>query len=222
VLDRLTEVERAALFPELCVRIDEEGDVLFSRGRDIEVILFPVGAIYSVIVELSHGDAYEVDVLGRNGVAGSEVLNGEQTALRTLLCQASGPVVCVKRDAFERALSRSPALLRGARGALRRQWFAAQQTVACNAAHTLDQRAARWILLTHEEIGDEQFSLRAEYLSLMLGVPPDRVVALLDILRRLGCIELDGHEHIRIVSRTELLEQACECFNAVRYETTER
>ena len=215
VLDRLSPGEREDLLPLLGVSLEEEGSVLRARDQPIDAVYFPIDAIYSVVVELAQGHTYEVGIIGRGDVVGAELAIGAHVTSRTVLCQAAGDVAHISSDRFRTALDRSRTLLAAVRESLRRQWFDSQQTVACNFAHTLEQRAARWILMTQDQIGHDQFPMRAEFLSIMLGVSTEKVRAPLGLLEQLGCIRR-GDEDLVVVSRNALHEYACECYDRQR------
>jgi hypothetical protein len=211
ILDRLTPVERADLLPGLNTFFEEESNVLHERDEAIGGVHFPIDAVYSVVVELERGQMYEVDVVGRAGAAGIELAIGARSAMRTVLCQAAGRVAHISGAEFMRALERSPAFLTAVRESLRRQWFASEQTVACNFAHSIEQRAARWILMMQDQTGRDRFPMRAEFLSMMLGVPDTHVHAPLAVLAELGCIRY-AWEELTVVSRDALLEHVCMCY----------
>ena len=211
ILDRLTAVEREQLLPGLSVIFEEESTVLHARDQRIDGVHFPIDAVYSVVVELERGQMYEVDVVGRAGAAGIELAIGARSAMRTVLCQAAGRVAHISGPEFMHALERSPAFLMAVRESLRRQWFESEQTVACNFAHSIEQRAARWILMMQDQTGRDRFPLRAEFLSMMLGVPDTQVYAPLAALAELGCLRY-ADEELTIVSRDALLEHVCICY----------
>jgi CRP-like cAMP-binding protein len=211
VLDCLSEAERVRLLPGLRVALDEEASLLYQRNELIAAVAFPIDAIYSVVVELPDGDAFEVDLIGREGVAGAEISLGAPASARSVLCQAAGRVAHLPSDQFKAALTQSDPFLNAVRQSMRRQWFNSQQTVACNFAHTIVQRAARWILMTSEQLGRDEFSMRAEFLSIMLGVAPQLVREPLDVLAAVGSIRFaDGR--VTIISLQTLLDYACVCY----------
>lgn len=212
ILDRLAPDEREELLPLLRVSFEEESNVLRVRDQPLDAVHFPIDAVYSVVVELAQGHTYEVDVIGRWGAVGVEIALGARMSSRTVLCQAAGRVVRISNDEFENALARSPAFLAAVREALRRQWFDSQQTVACNFAHTIEQRAARWILMTQDQVGHERFPMRAEFLSIMLGVAAVKVREPLAALEQLGCISYEDDD-VTVVSREALHDYACECYD---------
>ena len=211
ILDRLAADERQALLPGLTVSPDEEGNVLYARDQPIETVHFPIDAVYSVVAELDHGQMYEVDVIGRASAVGAELALGAHVAARTVLCQAAGHVAQLPSTQFMSALDRSRTFLIGVRESLRRQWFASQQTVACNFAHTLEQRTARWILLTQDQVNRERFSMRIEFLSIMLGIGEREVHEPLNFLAGLGCIRYED-EQLTVLSLPTLEDVACECY----------
>ena len=212
ILDLLSQDERKALSPHLRVYVEEESSVLRARDRPIDAVHFPIDAIYSVVVELSLGHVYEVDVIGRGGVVGAEIAIGAEIAARTVLCQAAGHVAQLPCDRFKDAIAQNGTFLLAVRESLRRQWFDSQQTAACNFGHTLVQRAARWILMTHDQIGRDRFPMRAEFLSIMLGVPTVLVREPLAVLEHLGCIRYEN-DSVTVVSREALREYGCECYD---------
>jgi CRP-like cAMP-binding protein len=212
ILDRLPPHEREALLPLLHVYDDEESNVLRTRDEPIETVHFPIDAVYSVVVELSQGHTYEVDVIGRGGVVGAEIAIGAHRALRTVLCQAGGRVAQLPCEHFKDALARNETFLLAVRDSLRRQWFDSQQTVACNFVHTVEQRAARWILMTQDQSGRTHFPMRYEYLAIMLGIPQAKVHEPVGVLVQLNCIRY-ADEHVTVVSREALRDYVCECYD---------
>jgi hypothetical protein len=210
ILDRLPESELAALAPHLSMYLEEESVAVRLREQRFDSVLFPIDAIYSVVAELAR-DAYEVGVIGRDGVVGAEVLIGADVAPRSVLCQGGGHVVKMPIEPFRNALDRSTLFLASVRESLRRQWFISQQTVACNFAHTVSQRAARWILMSRDAIGRDDFPLRVEFFSMMLGIPEGQLRTLSAALQTTLNVTYDG-THLAIANRANLLEHVCECY----------
>jgi len=212
ILDRLSSRERESLLPHLRVYDAEEATVLRTRDQPIEAVHFPIDAVYSVVVELSQGNTYEVDVIGRGGVVGAEIAIGAQRSLRTVLCQAGGRVAQLPCEYFKDMLARDEVFLLAVRDSLRRQWFDSQQTVACNFVHSVEQRAARWILMTQDQSGHDRFPMRFEYLAIMLGIPEMKVHEPIGVLVALECIRYTD-EHVTVISREALRAYVCECYD---------
>jgi hypothetical protein len=210
ILDRLPESELAALTPHLTLYVEEESIAVRMREQAFDSVLFPIDAIYSVVAELSR-DSYEVGVIGRDGVVGAEVLLGANVAPRSVVCQGGGHAVKMPIEPFRHALDRSAMFLASVRESLRRQWFVSQQTVACNFAHSVPQRAARWILMSRDAIGRDEFPLRVEFFSMMLGIPEAELRTLTGPLQNTLNVSYDG-TNLVIPNRATLLEHVCECY----------
>ena len=215
ILDRLPAAELAAFQSHLNVYAEDESAVAQRFGHPLAGAYFPIDAIYSVVVELSNGDAFEVGVIGRDGLVGAELLIGATLAARSVICQGEGRVAYLAADRLHHALSAGGALRDHAQRALRRQWFISQQTVACNFAHGIEQRMARWLLMTHDAVGRPHFPIRLEFLQMMIGASEAHMRSALDRIAEIGAIVYDDHG-VTVVSLAELREAACECYERQR------
>ena len=215
ILDELPPAELDALRPHLEMYVEDEAAVVLRTEQRLAGAYFPIDAIYSVVVELASGDAYEVDVVGRDGMVGAETVIGATVAARSVICQGEGHVAFLETARLHDALAASPAMRDGVLKALRRQWFVSQQTVACNFAHGLEQRLARWLLMTHDAVGRPQFPIRLEFLQMMVGAGEARMRASLGKIATTGAIAYGDHS-VTLLSRADLLDNACECYERQR------
>jgi CRP-like cAMP-binding protein len=63
------------------------------------------------------------------------------------------------------------------------------RSVACNRLHSMDQRCARWLLMTHDRVaGASSFDLTKAFLSYMLGVRREGVSGASHALQKSGII----------------------------------
>jgi CRP-like cAMP-binding protein len=226
VIDGLPPADRVAVTEHLTMMTAEEASAGIARGEPITAVYFPVDAVFSVLVEMTSGDCYEVDTIGRRGLIGSELLFGAEIASRSVICQASGRFAQMPVAAFERHLAQLPSFATAVNRAVLLQSYRAQQTIACNFAHTLIERCARWILLTYDAIGRPEFTFRAEYLAMMLGVHTHTVAEPMGALQAVGAVRF-ADDVVSIVSERRLRDAACECFAvpveyAQRLETRQR
>jgi CRP-like cAMP-binding protein len=213
LIDGLPAPDRDAIVRELAVMTADEASGGISHGERITAAYFPIDAVFSVLVELSGGDCYEVDTVGRGGLIGGELLLGLDAASRSVICQIEGRFARMPADAFARYVAEAPAFAVAVHRALLLQWYRAQQTIACNFAHSLVERCARWTLLTREAVGRLDFRFRAEYLAMMLGEPTHAVVEPMAALQAIGALRY-GDDSVTIVSERRLREAACECYTA--------
>jgi CRP-like cAMP-binding protein len=213
LIDGLPPADRDRIVAHLTTMVGEEAGAGISRGEQISAVYFPIDAVFSILVELRGGDCYEADSVGREGIIGAETLLGAGIASRSVICQVGGRFAQMPVDAFERCIADAPSFAAAVHRALLMQWYRAQQTIACNFAHTPSERCARWTLLTHDAVGRAEFPLREEYLAMMLGVQTNVVTEPMVALQAIGAIRFAGGV-VTIVSERRLREAACECYTA--------
>jgi CRP-like cAMP-binding protein len=215
LIDTLPPADRELLLPHLTVFEPEVPTCIVSRGGHFEDVLFPIGAVFSTTANLRLGHAYEVAITGRHGVIGAELALGVETSPRSVLTQIGGRAARMPRSDFLRSIAASRALLDAVQRYLLRRLFVAEQFVACNFAHATAERCARWILMLRDEVGRDEFELRAEFLGMMLGLPPKKAAAAGERLDSMGVVRY-ADEQLAIVDPETLSELACECYEAQR------
>jgi len=91
------------------------------------------------------------------------------------------------------------------------------QSVACNRLHNVEERMARWLLMTHDRVEADQFLLTQEFLAQMLGVRRPTVTVTAGVLERAGLIAV-GRGRVMVLNRERLEAASCECYRVVREE----
>jgi CRP-like cAMP-binding protein len=91
------------------------------------------------------------------------------------------------------------------------------QTTACNHVHSVQARMCRWLLMTHDRVGADEFHLTQEFLAQMLGVRRPSVTVAAGLLQKAGLIRYQ-RGRIHIADRAGLEITACECYETVRQE----
>jgi CRP-like cAMP-binding protein len=89
------------------------------------------------------------------------------------------------------------------------------QSSACNRAHSIGERCARWLLMTHDRVATNEFPLTHEFLSLMLGVRRAGVTVAAGTLQKAGLIEYT-HGRVKVVDRAGLEDASCTCYRIIR------
>ena len=192
------------------------GDVLFSPGETVQYVYFPCGpSLISFVVAMEDGGAVECALIGREGAAGGIVSQGRLPAYARAEVQFPGPFLRIELVKLEEAKLRSLTLRHFfARYAdcLMAQLF---QAIACNAAHSIEQRAAKWLISAMDRTGAPAIPLTQEQLGVMLGVGRSYISRILGVFRARGLIET--RRGILSVSDLEALRTlACGCNNSVR------
>ena len=215
LLASLRAPERALLRPSIAQRALAAGEVLFEPGDDVTVSYFPGhGAMVSLRVTSSDGKEVEAATIGREGAIGGIVSAGKKPAYARAIVQIGGPAYCIATAKIEDAKCRSPAihdLFSRYADVLLAQ---VMQSVACSALHPVEQRCARWLLATHDRVGQSTIPLTQEELADMLGVRRTTISAVAKSLQERGAIRY-VRGRVDIVSRKRLLQAACECYEAV-------
>ncbi|MEO6527303.1 MAG: Crp/Fnr family transcriptional regulator [Gemmatimonadaceae bacterium] len=211
LLRRQAPAEYALLTPHLELVTLERQDVIFHSGEAIAFVYFPERCVASVVKILSDGRRIEVGTAGREGMAGFPAfLDGSATLLECFV-RIPGEAKRLPVHALHAAAAPGSIF----RGILQRYgvylFDQAAQTAACNRLHTLDERCARWLLMTHDRVRGDQFELTHEFLSILLGVRRAGVSQAADGLQRQGFIRYRRGKVV-VVNRSGLEGAACECY----------
>jgi CRP-like cAMP-binding protein len=173
--------------------------------------------VASVVAENGHGPSVEVATVGNEGFVGTPLLLGTDRSPAAAFCQVPGHGHRMSAAAFQREVRRSGDLSAIAHRYVQALMTLYAQSVACNRLHSIDQRAARWLLMTHDRVMADTFPLTQEFLSQMLGVRRAGVNVAANLLAEAGAISY-SRGVITIVNRRALEKAACECYRVIRHE----
>jgi CRP-like cAMP-binding protein len=189
-------------------------DRLFASNRPIRDVYFPLDGVCSVVGFLSSGQPVEVATIGREGFVGLPLFLGADRTPAETFSQVRGSALRMSAGDFLAEVKRSQAL----RDVLHRYTQAMFTLVAqgsvCNRAHSVVERCARWLLLTHDRVGTDVFELTQDFLAQMLGVRRATVSEAAGALQRKGAIEY-RRGRITIKNRKQLEALSCECYRIV-------
>lgn len=212
MLDALPAEELAALRPHLRDVSLQAGEILYNPHEMLSEIYFPTTSVLSIILIMQDGAAVEIGTTGREGVSGSIALMlGTVVTPSQMVCQVPGNAKSIPLERFQDAVPEGSRLRELTQNYARSSVALMGQSIACNRLHTLIERCARWLLLTHDRVGVDEFSLTQEFLSMMLGVHRPAVSIAAGALQQAGFIRY-RRGHLRIVDRDGLESAACECY----------
>jgi CRP-like cAMP-binding protein len=190
-------------------------DGLIAPDAIIQSVWFVESGFVSLVTTLDDGTQAEVGLVGREGMVGTPLVVGVDTAFSEAYVQADGAALQMETTAFRRALDEEPPL----RSLLLRYCEAAHaqttQTAACNGRHALEQRLARWLLMAQDRIGGSDLPVTQEFLALMLCVYRPSITVIASTLQRAGIIRY-GRGLITVLDRSALEAASCDCYMAVR------
>lgn len=190
------------------------GDVLESASEAQRSVYFIESGIVSMLAPLEQGGRLEVGHVGREGVAGVHAALGADTTTCDLMAQGDCVLLRVDVAAIRRLLETSPGLRDGLVGFANALHTQIAQTAACNGAHEVSQRLARWLLMAHDRSDGDTLLLTHERVSQILGVTRPGVSIAAGELQKAGLIRY-SRGRLEIVDRAGLLRTACECYDVV-------
>jgi CRP-like cAMP-binding protein len=182
-------------------------------------VYFPRTCVLSLIISFQEDNGgVESATIGREGMGGVTVALGAESTGATAIAQIPGEALRIPASVFRAALAQDTALLGVVLRYAHVLYEQTAQSVACNRRHTMEQRCARWLLMTHDRVGADHFPLTQEFLAFMLGVRRATVTVAAGILQQAGLIRYTRGT-ITIVNRNELEAAACECYGTIRAES---
>jgi CRP-like cAMP-binding protein len=217
ILASLPRAEISRLAPHLSPVDLPSGKTLLDPGQEITYAYFLETGMASVVVAMSDGNMVETGVTGNDGLVGFAVLLGTKTMPTRTFMQIPGNGFKIKAqhlmDEFERVGTLHKKINRYFQGHL----VQTGQTAACNRLHDISERLARWLLMCHDRMEADSFTITHEFLGHMLGTPRSTVTLAAGILNRAGLISYSRGK-IAIRDRKGMEKAACECYQTIRNE----
>jgi CRP-like cAMP-binding protein len=212
LLSTFSREQRALLEPYGEMVELKPGDVVLRRGDCVTSSLFPVGpTMISMAVELSGGRTTEVASIGYRGAVGGIISCGQAPAFALATVLVGGPAYRVPMKDLEEAKQRSDFIANIFCRFSDYLLAMVMQQVACNAFHSIPERAARWLLHAQDRAGD-RIELTQEAFAGLLGVQRTTVNAVVQQLASEGFIAT-GRGKISVTDRAGLKRRACECYD---------
>ncbi|MEE4451532.1 Crp/Fnr family transcriptional regulator [Novosphingobium resinovorum] len=191
------------------------GEIVYNPGDSIDYCYFPTGgAMCSYFVEMEDGTAVETILIGREGALGGIVSHGSLPAYARANVLHDGTFLRIATRDLEAAKERSPAvahLFARYADCVMAQVF---QSIACNAVHTIEQRAAKWLSAAVDRIGRNDVTMTQEQLASMMGIGRSYASRVLQRFKRDGMVRT-RRGGIEVLDREGLKARACACNDQV-------
>jgi CRP-like cAMP-binding protein len=215
LLDAMEPASRKRIEPHLEPITIKLGAVVCDAGGLLKHAYFPQGCVLSLLTVLENGSAIETANIGREGAFGLFAAMYSRVSFNRCLVQMEGATVrcpiAVLHSEFKRSehvrdlfVSYSETLL-----------SQIQQTVACNALHTTEERMCRWLLMMHDRAEGEALPYTHEFLSHMLGANRKSVTLAAQSMQSAGLISYRRGQ-IQVLDRGGLERASCECYAVVK------
>ena len=218
LLAALPRMEYERLLPELEEIALTFAEVIYEPGDTIRYVYFPNDSIVSLLASANHHTTLEVGMIGNEGMAGVSVFMGVDKSRTRALVQGPGAAVRMKSATLRRESKQVGPLHRLLQRYTHSLLTQMSLSSACNRFHTLDARLARWLLMTHDRTGADEFRLTQEFMSNMLGVRREGVSKVAGNLQREKLISY-SRGHMTILNRRALERVCCECYHIIKAES---
>jgi len=213
-LNRLEQEDYDALVRESKIVTLKFRRRIMQQDARVEAVYFPLTCMFSLLVTSDGQTQMEMATIGKEGIIGAaEVLQAKGSVGMNLI-QIPGTALRIRAETFRKlAASRPPLqqLVQDHMYALMRQIL---YGASCNRIHSMEERCARWLLMTHDRAGQDTFPLTQEFLSHMLGVRRASVNVATGMLKKAGFIRYVRGK-ITIIDRRGLESASCDCYRAI-------
>jgi CRP-like cAMP-binding protein len=201
--------------PELEQIPCRRGQVLMDADSPLDHVFFPDSGVVSVVAVYANGSVIEMATIGREGCTGVQAVFGAKSSSVRLLVQIPGSATKMSRAAFTRAMESMPSFRRLMNAYIQAFLEQVLVSVACNGAHSLKQRLARWLLMMRDRGDSDVLLISQSLLAEMLGVQRPSITNAAEELERAGLIAR-GRQQVTILNRKGLTKASCECYQLVR------
>ena len=203
------------LMPELEQIRCQRGQVLMDADSSLDHVFFPDSGVISAVAVYSDGSVIEMATIGREGCTGVQAIFGARSSSIRLLVQIPGSAAKMSRAAFTRAMESMPSFRKLMYTYVHAFLEQVLVSVACNGAHSLKERLARWLLMMRDRDDDDVLSISQSLLAEMLGVQRPTITNAARELEGAGLIAR-GRRQVTILDRKGLTKASCECYQLVR------
>ncbi len=203
------------LMPQLEQIRCQRGQVLIQADRSLDDVFFPDSGVVSAVAVYSDGSVIEMATIGREGCTGVQAIFGARISSVQLLVQIPGSAAKMSRAEFTRAMRSMPSFRNLMYAYIHAFLEQVMVSVACNGAHSLKERLARWLLMMRDRSDDDALPITQDMLAEMLGVQRPSITHAARELEHAGLIER-GRRQVTILNRRDLKRASCECYSLVR------
>ena len=212
--------ERELLFSKLeFVRLKTH-HVLHEPGDTLKSAWFCNSGLVSILSVFPDGKSVEVGLVGKEGFVGLPLVVGFRTAPTRAVAQIEGSSFRVDGETLKGVLRQCPKLELQLHQFSQVMAMQVTQIAACNRLHEVNERLARWLLMSADRIGSNSVPLTQELIAQMLGTRRSSVTVSAGMLQKAGLIT-HSRGDVRIIDRRGLEEAACECYGIMQQQIAE-
>jgi CRP-like cAMP-binding protein len=217
ILAALPKAEISRLAAHLAPLNMPKGKPLINPDEESTYAYFLETGLASVVIEMANGNTVETSVIGNEGLVGIPGVLGTKSSPTRTFIQIPGAGYRIKTARLQEEFERSGALRKLINRYVQAHLVQTAQTAACNRLHDIEQRLARWLLICHDRMESNTFTITHEFLGHMLGTPRSTVTLAAGILHKAGLLDYSRGK-VDIRDREGLELAACECYHTIRKE----
>jgi CRP-like cAMP-binding protein len=186
-----------------------------DADSSLDHVFFPDSGVISAVAVYADGKIIEMATIGREGCTAVQAVLGAESSSIRLLVQLPGGAAKISRTAFAQAMEAMPSFRSLMYAYVQAFLEQVLVSVACNGAHSLKQRLARWLLTMRDRGDDDALQITQDLLAEMLGVQRPTITNAARELEGAGLIAR-GRREVTILDRQGLIAASCECYRLVR------
>lgn len=190
---------------------------VYEPNELIEYVYFVKNGVVSLLTVMEDGREVEVATVGNEGMVGLPVFLGSDKIPGKAFSQVPGDALRMKADVFKDKVTPGSPLHDLLQRYTQALFNLIAQGSACNSLHSVEERMCRWLLMTQDRVGQDEFPLTQEFLSKMLSVRRPTVSMTASILQKAGLI-CYSRGKITILDREGLEASSCECYGIITAE----
>ena len=191
------------------------GQVLYEPGDTIRFVYFPINCLISLLTAVGKRRTLEVGMVGNEGMAGMSLVMGVGVSSVRALVQGEGEALRMAADPFRIEFNRNRLLREALLLYMHALMTQISQTAACNRFHPARARLARWLMMTRDRVGRDEFPLTHEFLAHMLGLRRVGITEAASTFRRRKLIRYHRGV-IQILDAKGLEASCCSCYRVVK------
>jgi CRP-like cAMP-binding protein len=214
LLQNLPAKECQAIFPHLTFVELKAHDVLNEAGKPIKYAYFLNSGLSSILTVMADGKSVEVGLSGKEGFVGTPLLGGFVSSPTRVIIQIDGSGFRIAAKVLMENLPKCPVLEKRLQRFCQVVATQASQVAACNRLHPVEERLARWLLMSQDRINSDLVPLTHEFLAFMLGTRRSSVTVAAGTLQKAGLITYTWGQ-VNILNREELKNASCECYGVL-------
>ncbi len=191
-------------------------EVLYEANGPIAHVFFPLNGVVSLVI-MDTGFTLEVGIIGNEGMVGTPVFLGSDRSPTKAIAQIAGEALRMDAKVFRKEVGQGGPLHSLVQRYTQAMINQISQSIVCNHRHPVAKRMCRWLLMSHNRVGADEFPLTHEFLAQMLGVRRPTVTAVAGTLQKAGLINYH-RGRITVIDRKGLEAASCECFQVLATE----